>query len=413
MATFTLRRFTNPATLKSIRKDNLLALLGRYDSYFASRGVSLVPAAATVLRVAEPRAAYGGVVHTEPSEDLDYEGIARVLMTPDETTPRELVDDLFFVDEMATIEGMDALREEIEKLPAVKRDKIDLGPDPTPADVAVVVRLRAPDILESKHAESLLVSKRSFQYFQPANGKRLPFGKPTNKQLRALEAVFDDAFENMKRGRSTKIYVFERPDEVWMLVRHCDPCKREGALEAAGSSSVYYRPEVFDVIRYDHRTGELSVNAGSCKKIYDLYREKIGLHLFGDPLYFPAGKAKFTLDPLRADGEDSLVCVDVDGMESVVLREIHYYWGGPENEVEIRKASNVFEALKRKNRKIPERARISKAKFQVKFTDSKSPRMVAITSSNVTSFTRDSDSAAVEAWMTKRGFAMVASEADA
>lgn len=73
MATFTLRRFTNPATLKAIRKDNLLALLGRYDSYFASRGVSLVPAAATVLRVAEPRAAYGGVVHTEPSEDLDYE----------------------------------------------------------------------------------------------------------------------------------------------------------------------------------------------------------------------------------------------------------------------------------------------------------------------------------------------------
>ena len=413
MATFTLRRFTNPVTLKSIRPDNLVALLDRHRAYFTRRGVALVQSAA-VLRVAEPRAVYGSAApKVEPANGIDYEGVARVLMTPDETTPRDLVDDLFFVDEMATPEGMDALREEIDRLPLPQRRKIDLGPDPTPADVAVMVRLHAPDILENKHAESLLVSKRSFQYFQPASGNGKPFTMPTDEQLRDLEAAFDDAFDNMKRGRNSKVFVFDRPDEVWMLVRHGDPCKRESALEAAGSSSVYYRPEVFDVVRYDRRTGELSVSAGSCKKIYDLYREKFGLHLFGDALHFPAGKAKFTLDPLRAEGEESLVCVDVDGMEEVVLREIHYYWGGPEHEVEIRKASNIFEALKRKNRRIPDSARISKAKFEVKFTDSKAKRMVTVTNSNVTSFTRDSDSTAVEAWMTRRGFAMVADQPDA
>lgn len=413
MATFILRRFTNPATLKSIRHDNLVALLDRHRAYFTRRGVALAQPAAS-LRIAEPRATYvSAAPKVEPTNGIDYEGMARVLMTPDETTPRDLIDDLFFVDEMATPEGMDALREELDKLPLARRKTIDLGPDPTPADVAVMVRIHAPDILESKHAESLLVSKRSFQYFQPANGNGTPFTRPTDKQLRNLEAVFDDAFDNMKRGRNSKVFVFERPDEVWMLVRHGDPCKREGALESSGSSSVYYRPEVFDVIRYDRRTRELSVSAGSCKKIYDLYREKIGLHFFGDALHFPAGKAKFTLDPLRTDGESSLVCVDVDGMEEVVLREVHYFWGGPEHEVEIRKASNFFEALKRKNRKIPDSARISKAKFEVKFTDSKAKRMVTVTNSNVTSFTRDSDSTAVEAWMTRRGFALVAGDADA
>jgi hypothetical protein len=166
------------------------------------------------------------------------------------------------------------------------------------------------------------------------------------------------------------------------------------------------------VIRYDGKTGELSMNAGSCKKLYDLYREKVGLYFFGDALRFPAGKAKFTLDPLRSDGEDSLVCSDVDGMESVVLKEVQYFWGGPENEVEVRKASNIFSAMKRRNRSIPDSARISKAKFQIKFADSKVPRTVTVSNSNVTSFTRDSDASAVEAWLTKRGFVLAAGDVD-
>lgn len=413
MATFSLKRFAHQEILKSIRPDHLIALLGRHGNYFARRGVNLV-ASGPVLRVAEPVAAYGtAVASSDPPDDLDYEGLARVLMTPDETTPRELVDDLFFVDEMSAPENMDSLREEIAKLPPAQRKKLELGPDPTPADVAVLVRLHAPDILEKKHAESLLVSKRSFQYFQPANGKRKPLSTPTDAQLRTLEGVFDDAFDQMKRGRNTKVYLFERPDEVWLLVRHGDPCKREGALEKSGSSSVYYRPEVFDVIRYDRASGELSINAGSCKKIYDLYREKLGLHLFGDALHFPAGKAKFTLDPLRTDGQDSLVCSDIDGMESVVLKEVQYFWGGPESYSEVLKASDLFAYWTRRNRKIPEKARISRAKFQVKFADSKTPRMVAITNSNVTSFSRDGDASAVEAWMAKRGFALATGDTNA
>jgi len=392
MATFTLRRFAKQETLKSINRENLLALLDRYDKYFSDRGVAL---------------------KTDPGEDLDYEGISNVLMTPDETTPPGMVDDLFFVDEMATPETMDVLLGEIAKLPPAERKKIELGPDPTPADVAVKVRLYAPAIMERKHAETFLLSKRSFHYFQPANGSRKPFRTPTDQQLRMLETALDNAFDGMKRGRNTKVYVFERPDEVWMLIRRGDPCKREGALNAAGSSSVYYRPEVFDPIRYDRQTGELSISAGGYKKIYDLYREKIGLHLFDDPLQFPPGKAKFTLDPLRTDGDRSLVCSDIDGMESVVLTEVQYLWGGPESEVEVRKASNIFEALKRRNRTIPDKVRISKAKFQVKFSDSKTSRMVAVTNSNISSFARDGDAAVVEAWLTKRGFSLVVVEANA
>jgi hypothetical protein len=40
---------------------------------------------------------------------LDDDGIARVLMTPDETTPTGLVNDLCYVDRMSLPESMDDL----------------------------------------------------------------------------------------------------------------------------------------------------------------------------------------------------------------------------------------------------------------------------------------------------------------
>jgi len=47
----------------------------------------------------------------------------------------------------------------------------------------------------------------------------------------------------------------------------------------------------------------------------------------------------------------------------------------------------------------------------VKFADAKAPRMVTITSSNQTSYTRDSDAPLIEKWMGKRGFALRADDA--
>lgn len=390
MATFTLRRFSNPEALKSIQPHNLMALLERHGDYFRARGVKLGPL---------------------NGERPDYEGIAGVLMEPDETTPKGLVDDLYFVHEMATVEGMDALREEIAAMPASERIELDVGPAPTPADVAVQVRLKAPDLLEREHAEHFLTSKRSFEYFQAKKGADLTFRKPTAKVLAALEGALDDRFDEMKRGRNSKVFVYVKDDGIWFLVRHGDPCKREGAIEAGDSSSVYYRPERYDVLKYDEDLGELCLNAEN-KKISLLYREKFGLHFFGDAQQFP-GTAKYTLEPLRKDGPAALVCSDVEGMEWIRLKEIQYFWGGPEGEVEIRKASDLFAVLERRKRTIPEMARILRASFLVKFADSKTPRTVTLRPSNVASYTRDSDASVVEDWFTKRGFIKTAVVEDA
>lgn len=391
MATFRLRRFSDPNVLREIRPDRLQELLGRYADYFNGRGVILAAA---------------------PDDALDYEGIAGVLMQPDETTPNDLVDDLYFVDEMATTEGMDALQDEIAALQTEQRAKIDCDPDATPADFAVAVRLHAPEALERRHAESSVTSKRSFFYFLPSKRAEKPFEPPSRSEIRELERALADALLEMKRGGHAKVFVFEKREAVWILVRRGDPCKREASLSAAGSGSVYFRPEVFDIVRYDAKTDELSMSAGGSRRIYDLLREKIGLHLFGDAGHFAADAVIFTLDPLRVAGEEALTCVDIEGLESIVLREIKIAWGGAEHEVETRRANDLFRAYERRHARIPDTARIVQAKFQVTFSDSKTPRMVTITNSNKTTYTRDSDAAVIEEWMVKRGFTLEPADVD-
>ena len=383
MATFRLRRFSSPEALKAIRLTYLLELLQPHADYFAERGLSL-----DVIN--------GG--------EFDYEQLVDILMSPDERIPSALVDDLYYVHEMATTEGMDELLEAVREQPPGTRFELDLPPDVTPADVAVQVRLKGPELLERRHAEHFLTSKRSFEYFQARPGAKLDFRSPDAATLSELRDALDDRLDELKRGRTSKVFVFERDDGVWFLIRHGQPCKREGSVTASGTETVYYRPEIHDVLRYDPRTGELSMNAET-KKIGQLYREKLGLYLFGDSAFFP-GTGKYTLQPILDDGEACLVCTDVDGMEWVKLKEIQVFWGGPENEIEVRKATDVFAAYRRRERAI--RGRLIRANFSVKFEDSKTPRTVSIRPSNVASYTRDADAPLGEEWLAKRGFATTA-----
>ena len=384
MATYNLRRFSHAGGLKTIARKHLLGLLKPYMPYFDGRGLTL------------PQRA--------DADGLDYDRLVNVLMNPGPDTPKGLVDALFLVHEMATREGMDALLEEAEN----NGISIDENSDPTAADVAVQVYLKNKGLLERKHAEQYLSHPRSFEYFQTKVEPIPKFKQPSEKALAALEKDLDHWYEKKKRGKGSRVFVYPKKDGVWFLVRHGDPYKREGSLNGDQPSSVFYRPEKYDVLVYEPAIGEIRMHAcGKGEK--DLFRRQFGLHLFNDEDFFP-GVRKYTLEPLRRNGEASIACTDVQGMEGVRLKEIHFFWGGAEKEVEVRKANDVFAAYTAKERTLPQRARIIRASFQVKFSDSKVARTVIIRPSNIAQYARDSDAAMVEDWLTKRGFILAEQE---
>ena len=375
MATYDIKRFADADALKRMQQPYLVELLRPFHAYFAKRGLTL-PAG--------------------DDAEVNHESLAGILLTPDDEMPPELVDTLYYVDEMATQEGMDAL------LSAAAAAGLALdGHLESPADVAVQVWLRNRGLLERKHAEQIILHRRSFEYFQAREcpGREL---RPSPDALQAMEATLDSWFDTKKRGRGCRVFAYPREDGVSFLIRHGDPYKREGSLKGRESSSVYYRPEKHDVVVYRQPLGELRVNADP-KGVKDQYRAAFGRHLFGDENYFP-GTAKYTLEPLRQEAKGALACTDVEGMEWIKLTEIRYSWGGAYHEIEIRKADDLFAAMEKRGAHIPSGARLSGATFLVKFADAKVARSVSIWPSNLVKYTRDDDGTLIEQWLSRRGF---------
>lgn len=388
MANFKPHRFSNPSTLKSITRPLLVELLHPHQAFLGNRRFAM----------SDPDA-------------LDYEALAAILMTPNSDTPSELAEALYFIDEMATPHGMDAI---LNEAAAIGLD-LTCGAEWTPADVAVRFWLKDRHAFERLHAEQFLTKPRSFESFQSiASPPRKP-SLPSGTTLQALEKALNDWFETRQRGRGTRVFPYSREDGVWFLVRHGEPYKREGALENGQPVGVFYRPERFDVLRYNPKIGELSVHART-KGEKELYRKQFGLHLFGNPDFFPAiGQAgKYTLEPLRHEGRLALVCADLPGIEYVTLGELHFYHSGVHGYVEVIKSQDVFDSMEEFQRTMPRRARLTKAAFKVKFAHAARPRTVTIRPPNVALFDRESDSELVETWLRARGFVQptIGGEAD-
>lgn len=378
MATLNLRRFSNPHALRSIERSSLLEFLEPYRApFFAGRGLTLP--------------------QNGSADGLDFDLLSSILMTPEADTPKDLADALYIINEMSTTEAMDGLIEEAQ----AKGLNLNGHAQQTPADIAVQIWLQDKDIVERKHAEQFLTRRRSFEYYQTEADPIPKFTKPSAATLKALQGELDDWFEPRKRGRGSRVFIFEKSDGIWFLVRHGDPYRREGAMD---QEHVIYRPEKFDVLVYDPKLGEIRMNADS-KGEKELYRKQFGKHLFGNDNFFP-GQEKYTLEPLRTDGKKSLECVDVEGLDWVKLKEVHYFWGGGYDEVEVRKADDVFAAMEKRGRTMPAHPKIIRARFEVKFTDNKTTRSVTVRPPYAAQFARDSDSAVVDAWLTGRGFVL-------
>lgn len=116
------------------------------------------------------------------------------------------------------------------------------------------------------------------------------------------------------------------------------------------------------------------------------------------------------MEPLRESGSASILCDDIEGIDWVRLKEFQIYWPGTHNEIEIRKAEDIFASLEARDRSIPNGGRLSKASFQIKFSDSKTPRTVTLSSGNRAQFKRDDDAEVLEEWLIRRGFVVADSE---
>jgi hypothetical protein len=388
MATVALNRFSDHDTLRRIGDGFVIELLSPYGGFFTGRGLAL------------PATAEAG--------PIDYEKLASILMTPDTDMPRALAEALFNIHDMSTPEGMDKLQD------AAEERGLDLGlnGDTHPAGLAVRLWLRDSTLFEEVHAEYHLTRPKSFLTYLRDEDRVPTFAVPSRETLAAMEARMDVWFEKKRRGRGCRVLVYPRDGECWFMVRHGEPCRREGTHEQQGQpSSVFYRPQQHDILVYDTERGEIRIHAGS-KGERELYRKCFGAYLFGSENFFPAD-GKYRLAPLARDGAESMNCLDVEGIEWVRLREIEILWGrGVDAEREVRKGADLFTSFEKRGYRLKEEWNLQRAVFSVKFANNKIPRSVTIRPSNHAKYERDDDSVFLEEWLRKRKFIIEESDDD-
>lgn len=376
MAVYKIKRFVRPESLREISPKSLLALIRPYRSFFTAQGLAL------------PR--------TKEAAKLDLRKLSKILATSDLQPPRGLTDALYFTNEMATPEGMDAL------LPELSEEFTGVMFGAEPADVAVRAWLKDPAIVERKHAELFASRPRRFEYFQ--NGEHPPPRLPPllPEIFAPLETYLDNVFEAKGRGRGVRVLAYEHDCDCLFMVRHADPRRREGAIDGTEETSVLYRPLRFDIVGYDARSGTLRVYARS-KWETSLYRGAFGQHLFGAMDHFP-DIGRYTLEPLRCGDSACLVCTDAVPIKHVRVTEVHLYWGGTYDSVEVHKATDVFAALKQRKAGVPSGPRIRQATFEVSMFGEKLPRRVTIIPPNIARYSHEDESHVVDNWLALRGF---------
>ncbi len=377
MATLNPSRFAHPDALKAINPARLLDFLDPYRTYLEGRGMTWP---------------------VDESMTINCAVLSDILMKPDDQMPTTMVDALYFVHEMATPEEMDHLIVEAGK----QEIELDSDPDTTPADIAAQIWLKDPELLESLHAEVLVMKPRSFTHFKSAVPGPKAFTRPEEEKRETLLRELDRWFDEHKRGTGSRVRHFDYDKKIAFLIRHGMPFKREGSLKAGQSETVFYRPEIHDVVVYDRIDNELAVHAGT-KGERELYIAAFGWLLFDSAEYFRDDK-KFTLEPLKSADPECLACADIDGMEEVKLTELQILRGGPYGDVEVRKSKNYLASLASRGQRIPAHSNLIQASFSVKFDNARNPRTVKIRVPNVATYTRDDDAELVERWLTARGF---------
>ena len=305
---------------------------------------------------------------------------------------------LVLIDEMSTDGQMDRLLDE-----AKQRDvELNLRGENSAADVAVEVWLQTPILLQDCHAENLTIRQRNFFHFAGAGGHRLTPKDIDQDQLKALERDLDDTFEDRQRGRGCRVFVIDRDRKAWITIRRGGSFRREESMKQGGQAGMQaFRPVEYDVLVYDIDTDDLGLHVQT-KWQTELYLRSVGEHIFGGADYFREMR-KISFDPIIKEGAKALLCDDIPGISKIRLVEAQKFWPNAQNEVDIKKADDIF-ALGDRAEKFLSNGRLAVLVFEVEFEDSKKPRKVSLRLQNVTKYERDDDGDLVDVWLRRRGF---------
>ena len=383
--TYKPKRFTDIGLLKRLDFPLLIRLLEKHKSFFEAQV---------------------GFAWTHDPAEFSFDSLAKIMMNLDTVAPMELLESLYFIEQLSDDEYFDDLLE------IARKHHLDHDVK-TVQDLALLLQLECPDEVQQYHAfihrnDAQKRVKRFESYFSASEvPKRIR--KITTRIREQMEIDLNLWAQEHKRGIGMRVFVTQEDNAVWFLIRHGQPMKRENTVtETGGNQQVFYRPEKFDIAIYYPDSDELAIGVRT-KGQRLAYAEAIGRYCFGDEKYFSMeAEPKYTLAPLHENGVDALYSsIDIPEIEKVTLYELHIAREGKDN-FEMRRFHDLFQAFESERRDITTEKGIEliKAKFLFHYSD-KRTRIVTVMPPNTAIYDREAEHDLVHAWLVSRGFIIV------
>lgn len=376
MSSLDLGRFSRPDTLASVRTDLLRQFFEPFTGYFAYRDFDIAT-----------------LEGSQPAEALEV--LSSILISPCRDTPRELIDALFCIQEVATPKHSDMLEA------TAAGESVRLPADATALEMAISIWMASPDAIKQLHQRHFVSKVRSFEYYCSGVNQQVPL-ELNDERVGQLERSLAVYFEKKKRGYGCKLHHFSQEHENWFVICHGGLLRRKSTWEDGKAGSIAYRPERFDLVIYDAIAQELRVNART-DSLREHYRRQFGFYLFGREQHF-ADKSKYCLEPLIRDRKSALITKDTSGLDSVTLTELCYEILDGCREVRTHRAPDVFDALEQHQLEIPSNVRTLEASFKVRFSGQQQARSLTLKPSNTAHYARDDGGQLIEEWLMRRGF---------
>jgi hypothetical protein len=368
--------FSHPDMLRQFQPGILIQIVQTAEGFFTSKSFPMPP--------------------PNNGSEIDCEALAGILADPDEEMPGDLVDGLHLISELGNEACFDGL------LQMAGEAGIAVDEEVTPQDLAALIWLARPRLLQQKAQESSFERRKTFESFASADPAMVIDAAALPEDLADLEAALREHFRRKKKGRRCRVLRKNTPGAVHFYFQHGQACRREPSVKGEESTCTFFRPERTDMVILDMANPELRINSSSAPDMRK-YRELFGLHLFGSAETFRYAQ-KYNLEPLRKLGQPSLESSDFPDLESARLTELEMDWGGALNNTSVEKADDVFMALEIRQATIPDQPALKEAKIKVKLKGVKKPRVLSLVAGNKSGYPRGEEAAVFEEWLRPREF---------
>ena len=376
MAGSNLRKITNPGFLRSLEFGNLLRLLRKFDGYFKNIA----------------HFEYEGV----EQEQFDYDRLSSILVDQMMVGEyAELFNAFALIGAMSFENREDMLREFIEAQPY----RGEMTDDMTVADLAMLVYLHDPDGLSDIDVQFNSTRKKSFA--MRCTHYDLSGLEITGAQMEILEEHLNTVFAHNRRGKTAKVYPpTEEGDERWIVIRHGDSFKRQGAVDSGKKSkTLAFQPESFDLLVLNVKTGELRICIPSEPLwLEDCYAQALGKALFNDFSAFEE-KRNNCLESIKELGERILYYTGDAEIRRLDLVGLRFCYSPDCAMVEQLTASagNLFRDFRTVNFNLAAVGTILEAKFVIRIGDRE--KTIILKNNNRSGYEYDEFGKIIDEWL--------------